>query len=446
MKDHLRVALYELMDASQRGKELQTLYLGRLIEYLPDFHHEKLYKAIVKRNGKMVNFNPVLTALRGCNTAIYYISAGSAAKTTMFYLLKYLTKDPTTRACTASIAKSCHDDITAYPSLAADTGTDERTARHWLNRIMNKFNGYGEYSGMLICACLLGAVAEPISHKAHTFSLKSTLAAQHNGKNQAHVDKDDCAFFEELELEVEEQQRRDAGVAPDNAEAANSDVDDFDDKDDKAKIVIPAVSLASCDFEVADATTLKLAPAAFSGSPDEWRAWNAIKKAAAAQEKKINEAETAKQQAAVNLAGRQLKLSHGHEGSDSCGGSVQPQFIADASEPSFVYHEQAFPWRPDAYLHMTPYEFFCSTHIVLKKKSSATGNDIEPKEEKIPEEGIEEEEEEEDYGEGAKIAKKKRRPKTLKNDFPEGCPFRLTHELKPRAKMVIGKLHPSPPA
>ena len=171
MWDHLEVALYKLMDACEMGRDLEPLYLGRLIEFLPDFHHDKLFRAITMRNGKMVNFNPVLTALRGCNTAIYYISAGSAAKTTMFYLLKYLTKDPTVRTCTASIAKSCHDDIIAYPSVADNTGTDERTAQHWLNRIMNKFNGYGEYSGMLICACLLGAVAEPISHKAETLSL-----------------------------------------------------------------------------------------------------------------------------------------------------------------------------------------------------------------------------------------------------------------------------------
>ena len=194
------------------------------------------------RNGKMVNFNPVLTALRGCNTAIYYISAGSAAKTTMFYLLKYLTKDPTVRTCTASIAKSCHDDIIAYPSVADNTGTDERTAQHWLNRIMNKFNGYGEYSGMLICACLLGAVAEPISHKAETLSLKSTLAAQHTIGNEAHDDKDDHAYFDDLEKEEEEQHRQDAGDEEDKKLPIYSDGDLALDALDDDSSSEPAVS------------------------------------------------------------------------------------------------------------------------------------------------------------------------------------------------------------
>lgn len=120
------------MDSSLRGKEMQPDVLQRLILFLPVKHREMLYASVKKRNSKVVNFNPTLTALRGCNTAIYYISTGAAAKSAMFYLIKYLLKDPNPRALTLSIAKAARQDITAYPSVAENSGTDVRTAQHWI--------------------------------------------------------------------------------------------------------------------------------------------------------------------------------------------------------------------------------------------------------------------------------------------------------------------------
>jgi hypothetical protein len=74
VKGHLSLALYDLMDSSLRGKEIHRDVLQRLILFLPLKHREMLHEAIRERNSKVVNFNPTLTALRGCNTAIYYIS------------------------------------------------------------------------------------------------------------------------------------------------------------------------------------------------------------------------------------------------------------------------------------------------------------------------------------------------------------------------------------
>ena len=84
VKGHLALALYVLMDSSLRGNEVHPDVLQRLILFLPLKHREMLYEAVEGRNAKVVNFNPTLTALRGCNTAIYYISTGAAAKSAMF--------------------------------------------------------------------------------------------------------------------------------------------------------------------------------------------------------------------------------------------------------------------------------------------------------------------------------------------------------------------------
>ena len=87
----------------------------------------------------------------------------------MFYLIKYLLKDPNPRASTLSLAKAARQDITAYPSVAENTVTDVRTAQHWMNRIINMFNGQGEFSHQVVVSALLG-IPEPMSHRAQTFN------------------------------------------------------------------------------------------------------------------------------------------------------------------------------------------------------------------------------------------------------------------------------------
>jgi hypothetical protein len=131
---------------------------------LPEHYKVGLKKALKIRNGKMTDRNCLETALCGSNTAAYLLSSGTASKVALFYILDYIVKDPVERESTLSLAARAKKDIDKYPSLAEDSGQVERTAKHLLANMMNKFNGCGEYSLALVSSALLGLPAEPMTH------------------------------------------------------------------------------------------------------------------------------------------------------------------------------------------------------------------------------------------------------------------------------------------
>lgn len=87
---HIKYALAELLQKTANGETIDENTAMLLVLTFPKDSHQKfLHELLADRNGKIVSFNETLTALRGCNTAIYILSSGAAAKTALFYLLKY---------------------------------------------------------------------------------------------------------------------------------------------------------------------------------------------------------------------------------------------------------------------------------------------------------------------------------------------------------------------
>jgi len=134
-------ALVALHDASRDGIAMSQAHVLTLVKSLPQKYRAALDRALAGRNLKVTEYNPVISAIRGCNTAIYLVSSGVAAQVSMLYTLKYITKDPVKRSATSSLALDARKHIAEYPSLAKDTGEVVRTAQHWLARILNSFNG-----------------------------------------------------------------------------------------------------------------------------------------------------------------------------------------------------------------------------------------------------------------------------------------------------------------
>jgi hypothetical protein len=72
------------------------------------FHGMKVYDVreldLVKKhaNGNVVTYNPILTALVGCNTACYFLGSAEQAKAAFFYCVKYINKNGVALAATAS--------------------------------------------------------------------------------------------------------------------------------------------------------------------------------------------------------------------------------------------------------------------------------------------------------------------------------------------------------
>ena len=176
--NELLIALNALKTACASGTTCSETFLDKIIQSLPPKYKHVMSKVLSQRNGKVTDFNIILNGLRGCNTAVYYLSTHAAAKVSVFYLLKYITKDPVDRSATAPlavIAREAIQNLDSFGSVAEDAGTSKRSAQYVLNRIMNKFNGQGEYSLSLAAACLLGTPAEPVTHNSQFLNVNAAI-------------------------------------------------------------------------------------------------------------------------------------------------------------------------------------------------------------------------------------------------------------------------------
>ena len=88
--EQLLTALHELRKCSREGKYIAPEQIAVLVTALPPTYRQALCEALQIRNGKVVDHSPIFAALRGCNTATYIMSCGTAAKVTVFYVLDYV--------------------------------------------------------------------------------------------------------------------------------------------------------------------------------------------------------------------------------------------------------------------------------------------------------------------------------------------------------------------
>lgn len=113
-------------------------------------------RALLKRNGSIVDVTTTVTAALGSNTASYLLGGIEQAKSAMFYLIKYLTKDAVALTNCLSIIRDSRIYVEQNPSTAEDTGTVTRGGRYFLQRILNTLNGMDEISDTQAAASLLG--------------------------------------------------------------------------------------------------------------------------------------------------------------------------------------------------------------------------------------------------------------------------------------------------
>jgi hypothetical protein len=104
----------------------------------------KLTRALYKRNASIVEVNPTASSVLCCNSACYLLGANEQAKSALFYLLKYLTKDGVALSNSLSVLRAARIHIDQFPSVAADTGTTQRTGQHFLTRVVNSLSGQSE--------------------------------------------------------------------------------------------------------------------------------------------------------------------------------------------------------------------------------------------------------------------------------------------------------------
>ena len=132
----------------------------QFIQNLDKEIQEKTFEVICSRNGGVVNYSPTASAVLRCNTAAYHLGGNEQAKATLFYLIKYITKDAMTPTTSLSLISYARSKVFTHPSIANDTGTDIRTGQHLLTVMLNKSRSCKEIADTQAAVSLLNMPAQ----------------------------------------------------------------------------------------------------------------------------------------------------------------------------------------------------------------------------------------------------------------------------------------------
>ena len=112
--------------------------------------------SIPTRNSNVVCYNEVIASANGCNTNVPILGSVSQSKSSCFYLCGYLSKDAVPLGQSISIISEARKHVEKYTSTAEDSGTKERTVKHWMQRILNSTVSRMELFDTQATAYLLG--------------------------------------------------------------------------------------------------------------------------------------------------------------------------------------------------------------------------------------------------------------------------------------------------
>lgn len=118
----------------------------------------RLLAALVTRNGIVVDTSPAISALTGSNTAAIMLGGMEQAIATMYYLVKYITKEAFDPSSTLTLLQHARTHVQANPSRAPDAATDGdvRRAKQTWQRLENLIAGATVTSTTQAVANLLG--------------------------------------------------------------------------------------------------------------------------------------------------------------------------------------------------------------------------------------------------------------------------------------------------
>jgi hypothetical protein len=134
----LKKSIYSVVNQTKVNNSITFLFdlvninlsdnLSTKFNQLREDQKELLNQVLVNRNGLIVEYNERISAMLGCNTNVSILGSEEQAKSTLCYLLKYVTKPPTEITHSISLIHHARRTIERYPSVAEYSGTHKRTA------------------------------------------------------------------------------------------------------------------------------------------------------------------------------------------------------------------------------------------------------------------------------------------------------------------------------
>ena len=117
---------------------------------------KKLGSNIIKSNGEIATYNPILSLCLGSHNNASLLGTEEQAKSAIFYVCPYMGKLKYPLLHSLAVINQVAQDIKKFPSIAPDSGSNSRTTKHLLQRTLNNMLLKMELSDFQVCADLLG--------------------------------------------------------------------------------------------------------------------------------------------------------------------------------------------------------------------------------------------------------------------------------------------------
>ncbi|MCP4054910.1 MAG: hypothetical protein GY739_18095, partial [Mesoflavibacter sp.] len=181
---------------------------------------------------KMAPFQPITTACASYNTSMQVLVAPAEAKTAMFYITKYLSKNPNLLQKIIPLMAQADKELKLYGSKAKDAGTAKRNAKCVLQKILHK-TGQLEMSAQQVAAGVMDEKSEFSSHafkfmfiwsilKQYRQSLKKynfkDYDSEYESSNESDDEEDIIDSEDEEEIIDSEDEENDEIMDPDDEE------------------------------------------------------------------------------------------------------------------------------------------------------------------------------------------------------------------------------------
>ena len=118
--------------------------------------YDELVRGLEEANGYVASYNPTTSYCTGSHNNFSLLGSLEQAKGAIFYVCPYMGKSKYPLQQCLTLLQQTLNHIEKYPSTATDSGTEKRTARHFLQRLLNKMNLHMELSDHQMVAGLIG--------------------------------------------------------------------------------------------------------------------------------------------------------------------------------------------------------------------------------------------------------------------------------------------------
>ena len=231
LKQNQIQALYELLlqcesqqpirgEAGGDGSDLLSKEMKFILEAKQptsvDIFYKEVRSRIPEANGMVTESSPLLSKVAGCHNAAMLLGSMEQGKSALFYIANYIAKSKVAFEQCFTVLEKAIEHTQKYASTASDSGTQQRTTKHVLERTLNQLNLLMEISDYQAAAALIGLPTEITTDIFSYFSPSAAISMNDLDfvRDDTHKDALDgmrqyVAHHESLDKKAQEQELED---------------------------------------------------------------------------------------------------------------------------------------------------------------------------------------------------------------------------------------------